>query len=223
LPTKTDEIRIAPLCSLAASRARAYAGPVPDALRPIDGPRLAIHGPSGSGKTTLARSIAEQLDAPLLELDELYHQANWTALELEEFRARVSEFVGRRAWICDGNYRAVRDLVWSRAQLIVVIDLPRSTVASRILRRTIRRSLLRTELWNGNRERLRTLFLRDPERNIVLWSWRTHGRYHGEFHDEVRRDAPHATFVVLRGPAEVTAFERAGVRAWLDMVENRES
>ena len=42
---------------------------------------------------------------------------------------------------------------------------------SRVVRRTLRRGLLRTELWHGNREDLRNLLDRDPEQNVVLWSW----------------------------------------------------
>lgn len=39
---------------------------------------LAIDGPSGSGKTTLARAVVEDLDCPLVTMDELY--PGWAGL-----------------------------------------------------------------------------------------------------------------------------------------------
>ena len=48
----------------------------------------------------------------------------------------------------------------------------------RVVRRTLWRGLLRTELWHGNREDLRNLLRRDPDQNVVLWSWTSHARAH---------------------------------------------
>jgi hypothetical protein len=36
-------------------------------------------------------------------------------LPVPEFRARVADFTAAPRWVVDGNYSAVRDLVWSRA------------------------------------------------------------------------------------------------------------
>jgi hypothetical protein len=58
----------------------------------------------------------------------------------------------------------------------VVLDLPRWRVMSQILPRTLRRAFTGEELWNGNREHLRNLVSRDPEQNILLWSWTTHAK-----------------------------------------------
>ena len=168
--------------------------------------RIVVHGPSGSGKSTLARDVASALAVPYLELDGLYHLENWRPRERESFRAAVATFVTQPRWVVDGNYSAVRDDLWSRADQIVVIDLPRRLVTWRVLRRTLRRGLRREVLWNGNREQLRTLLMRDPERNIVLWSWRTHARFHSLVPRDVRRDAPHAALVVLTTRRAVSGF-----------------
>ena len=47
---------------------------------------------------------------------------------------------------------------------------------ARVVRRTLRRGLLRTELWHGNRENLRNVLNADPDQNVVLWSWTSHAR-----------------------------------------------
>jgi adenylate kinase family enzyme len=168
--------------------------------------RVAVHGASGSGKTTLATALAARLGVARTELDALYHQPGWTQLPVDEFRAEVAARAAGPGWVIDGNYRAVRDLVWQRAQLIVILDLPRWRVMAQLLRRTVKRSAVRAELWNGNRESFRNLASTDDQRNVVLWSWRTHHRYHDEVPAEARSRAPHARVVVLRDRRSADAF-----------------
>ncbi|MHB8378499.1 MAG: P-loop NTPase family protein [Acidimicrobiales bacterium] len=167
--------------------------------------RVVVQGASGSGKSTFARELARILDVPYLELDSLYHQEGWTALDVETFREHVGAFAQQPRWVSDGNYSSVRDLLWSRAGVILFIDLPRRQTVARLLRRTIRRSLSGEELWNGNRESLRHLFSLDPELNVVLWSWKTHGRYHESVPNEARVQAPHADVKILRNAREVAS------------------
>ncbi len=165
--------------------------------------RIAVHGASGSGKSTLARILAERLGLPRTELDGLFHQPGWTELATESFRAEVARVAGGDRWVIEGNYRQVRDLVWDRVELVVVLDLPRWTVMRQLVARTIRRGVLGTELWNGNVESLRNLLSTDADRNVVLWSWRTLDRYRAEVPDEARAGAPHARVVVLSSRSAV--------------------
>ena len=134
--------------------------------------RVCVHGIAGAGKTTLAACLADARGCARLELDGLYHQAGWRPIEEATLRAEVGAFVAGDAWVVDGNYRAVRDLLWARATAIVVLDPPRRVVMARVGRRTFARLLTRRELWNGNREQWRDLLSRSPERNIVRWAWR---------------------------------------------------
>ena len=102
--------------------------------------RVSVVGTSGSGKTTLSRKLAAALDVPMLELDGVFHQPDWTPLPVEDFRHTVTEFVtGSDGWVVDGNYSAVRDLVWARADTVVWFDLPRYEVMRRLSWRTARR------------------------------------------------------------------------------------
>ena len=45
-------------------------------------------GTSGAGKSTLAAALARVLDAEFLELDSVFHQADWVPLPTKEFRRR---------------------------------------------------------------------------------------------------------------------------------------
>lgn len=139
-----------------------------------------MRGTSGSGKSTLARRIAATFGAPHIELDSIFHQPGWTPLADEEFRRRVGEFVDDDAWVVDGNYSQVADLLLARADTLVVFDLARRTVMRRVVWRSLRRVVLREELWNGNKEAVRDLVSRDPERSIIAWAWTTHHVRHDQ-------------------------------------------
>jgi adenylate kinase family enzyme len=174
--------------------------------------RISVVGNSGSGKTTIAERIGELLGIPFLELDGVFHQPDWTELDRDEFRTQVQSFVEQDSWVVDGNYRShVGDLVWSRADTVVWLDLPRSVVMTQVTRRTIGRGLLRRELWNGNRESLRNMVSRDPNTSIIRWAWTEHDRYRATYEAALRDPAnAHLTVVRLRS--------RRAVESWLRQV-----
>ena len=169
--------------------------------------RVSIVGSSGSGKTTVGRRLAEWLGAPHIELDSIFHQPGWTELPREEFRRRVAEVVAGDAWVVDGNYSAVQNLILQRADTVVWLDLPRPLVMRRVVLRTLRRAVTRQHLWNGNREPLTNFYRLDPERNIIRWTWVMHRSYIDRY-TAVMADGSHAhlEFIRLRSPAEVTTF-----------------
>ena len=171
--------------------------------------RVSVVGNSGSGKSTLAATLAAHLDAPWIELDSIYHQPGWNPLPALDFRARVEALVAGDAWVIDGNYTAVRDLVWARADTVVWIDLPRPIVMRRIIGRTFRRAARSQELWNGNREPWSNWLTLDPERSIIMWAWAQHAKYRVRYAEAMADpDLGHLTFVRLRSPAEIRAFLR---------------
>lgn len=176
--------------------------------------RVSVVGIAGAGKSTLARELSQRLALPLLELDGIYHQANWTRVSDDEFRARVGEFVKAERWIIDGNYTShgVTDVVWASADTVIWLDFPRSVVMRQILHRTFRRLMTREELWNGNRESLRGITRLDREDNIILWAWTQHAPTRARY-EQLTRDAEwsHIRFFRLRSRADVQGFLSAEV------------
>ena len=170
--------------------------------------RVWVVGNSGSGKTTLASAVSSKLGLPHVELDSIFHQPGWTPLADEEFRARVTEVVAGEAWVVDGNYYArLGEAALHRADTVVWIDFPRSTVMRQLVRRTLWRGLLRKELWNGNRESLRNVVRRDPEKSILRWAWTQHSVYKARYEDAITGGAWDGLAVVrLRSLAEVREF-----------------
>jgi adenylate kinase family enzyme len=169
--------------------------------------RVSVVGNTGSGKTTVAVAIARALGVPHLELDAVFHQPDWRPLERELFRDKVAQFVAGDGWVVDGNYSAVRDLVWERADTVIWMDLPRHRIMRQLIARTLRRMVLRTELWNGNTEQLRNLYKLDPEQSILRWAWTQHHKYVERYgaaqHDPANL---HLTFVRLTSRAQAARF-----------------
>ena len=165
--------------------------------------RILIKGSSGTGKSTLAATLAERLGLPHVELDGLHHGPNWAAPTAEAFRARVDAALDHeRGWIIDGNYDAkLGVLVLDRADLIVWLDLPLPIKVARLTRRTFRRYAFQEELWNGNRETLRSMFWGGEA--LFTWAIRCHFRH--------RRDWP----ALLQGRPVVRLRTTREVREWL--------
>lgn len=97
--------------------------------------RILILGRTGSGKTTLARELAAALGVPHVELDSLYFGPEFSRAPLPVLRERTMAALAGDRWVADGNKRAVRDLVWPRADTVVWLDYPVYVSLWRLARR----------------------------------------------------------------------------------------
>jgi adenylate kinase family enzyme len=171
-----------------------------------------VVGSSGAGKSTVGSALAERLGIEYIELDGVFHQAGWRDLPVEEFQRRIEVVTGASAWVVDGNYGAVREIVWRRAQLVVWLDLPRWLVVLRVVRRSVVRCLTRRELWNGNREEWRNLISHDPQRSVIVATWKFHSavrlRYEAAMNDPAYSGL---TFVRLRTSRQIDSFVANGL------------
>jgi adenylate kinase family enzyme len=171
--------------------------------------RIAVVGTAGSGKTTLAKALAAQLVLPHIELDAINRQAGWRDLsrtDSDEFVRRVTDAVAADSWVVDRNYGLVRDVVWQRATHLVWLDYDHPVIMYRVIRRSLARAVLRTEMWAGNRERW--VHMLRPS-HPIRWAWSTWRRPRREFGERLgQSEYTHLVVLRLRRPREAARLLR---------------
>lgn len=180
---------------------------------PLDWRRVVVVGSSGAGKTTFSRELAARLGARAIELDALFWDAGWEPRPRARFHDDVRGAAEGERWVCDGNYRLVRDLLWSRATVVVWLNLPFHVVFGRVFMRTLRRVVKREVLWQGNRESLGRTFSRDS----ILWYLARTFRERRAHFAAKRASGPfrHLRWIELRSARDVTRL--------LETIQNRVS
>jgi adenylate kinase family enzyme len=158
--------------------------PSPPSQLPDNLKRIAVLGTTGAGKSHLAGRLSELLGAPHIEFDRYRFDSDWTMVSDKTYRGRLAEALNGDCWVADGNAPVARDIVWSRATMLVHLDYSISRVLWRLLLRTIRRVATRQRLWNGNRERLRTQLLTGD--SLFLYALKTHWRFRNAIASDIR-------------------------------------
>jgi adenylate kinase family enzyme len=164
--------------------------------------RVLVAGTSGSGKTTLGQQIGARAGVPHTEIDGLFHGPGWTPRP--EFLDDVAQLMACPEWVTEWQYDAARPILLGRADLLVWLDLPRSTVIRRVTVRTVRRRIGRHQLWNGNVEQPLWRILTDRE-HIIRWAWKTHGAQAGRVR-AASAQRPDLTVVRLRSARQVEGW-----------------
>lgn len=173
------------------------------------GQRIAVVGVTASGKTTTAAHLARILHIPHVELDALHWQPGWQPLDLEPFRALVAEAVARSAWVTDGNYSKVHDLILERADTLVWLDYSLLVIFYHLTYRTLKRIYTKEVLWNTNRETWRgAFFSRD---SLFVWAIQSYPKLkerYARLHENPRY--ANIQIIRLRSPRQTNAW-----LAWL--------
>jgi adenylate kinase family enzyme len=132
--------------------------------------RVLVIGCSGAGKSTLSRKLAALKGLPLIDLDYEYWRPGWIEPPKDEWRANVTEFCSRLAWVMDGNYAGTLDIRIARADTVIWLDYPRTVCLRRVLWRVAKDyGRVRDGLPEGCPERFDPTFLR------YIWNFnRTH-------------------------------------------------
>lgn len=175
--------------------------------------RLVIIGATGSGKSTLAERLARLLALDWIELDALHWRPGWMPASLDEFRMLVDEATKAPRWVASGNYSAVRDLIWSRAQALLWLDYPFWTIFWRLTLRIFRRWWRKELLWGTNYESLWVHFKFWSEDSLWHWLFKTYWRRKREYSELLTRaEYRHLQVFHFKHPQ--------ATEAWLSGLEN---
>ena len=130
-----------------------------------------VLGPPGSGKSTLARRLGATLDLPVIHLDQLFHRPGFRPRPDAVFLPEMDAAARQPAWVIDGNHGRAIGTRLARADLVVLLDLPRRVTLPRLIRRlATNRGRVRPDSAPGCIERLDAAFLR------FAWHWRRDDR-----------------------------------------------
>ena len=120
--------------------------------------KIHIIGGPGSGKTFLAGKLSRQYGIPHYDLDDIMWDNSsgsyGTKRNPEERDELLSKVLENDDWIIEGVYYSWCGRCFEDADRIILLEVPRRTYRSRIIRRFLRRKL---HLEKGKKETLRSL------------------------------------------------------------------
>jgi adenylate kinase family enzyme len=113
--------------------------------------KAAVLGTSGAGKSTLAAALASLNEVPHVDLDDLAIGPSWQSVPDDQFRTRVLAVMDKPGWVIDGDYqRKLADLVLSRPDTAVWLDLPLHVSLGRMCHRVSRQIRAKVEVRHGS-------------------------------------------------------------------------
>ncbi|PKN84898.1 MAG: adenylate kinase [Chloroflexi bacterium HGW-Chloroflexi-8] len=179
---------------------------------PAPGSGIVVIGATGSGKTTFSQDLSKILGYRVIELDAIHWLRNWQEADWDDIRSQVDSLTNEPGWVCDGNYRQVRMVLWPKADTVVWLNYPFLVVFARLLKRSLVRVFRKVELWNGNRERFDSLFL--SKDSLFLWLIKSYPRHLKEYPLEFAKpEHRHLQVIRLTNPGQANA--------WLEAISKR--
>ncbi len=131
--------------------------------------RVVVLGPGGAGKSVLARRLGAPWGLPVRHLDAAFWGPGWRPTPPEVWREVVAGLASGERWVIEGGYREVLDVALARAELAVVLDLPRWVTLPRLVIRPVRpRDRGRGDLPRGMHHVV--------DRENLAWAWHWPGR-----------------------------------------------
>lgn len=143
------------------------------------GKGIVVIGATGSGKTTFAQDLGKILGYRVIELDAIHWLPDWQEADWNDIRSQVDDITNQPGWVCDGNYRQVRNILWPKADTLVWLNYPFLVVLARLFKRSLLRVFGKVELWNGYRERFRSLFM--SKDSLFQWLFKSYPRHKNEY------------------------------------------
>ena len=161
--------------------------------------RIVIVGPGGAGKSTLARTLGKRLHIPVHHLDKLYWKDNWVKTPHEEWLEIQNGLMEESAWILDGNFSKSFDERFAAADTIIFLDLPRTLLVWRVIKRIfLNWRKMRPDMGGNNVERFDLSFL--------LWIWNYPSR---EVEEKLEALQKSKVVLIFKKSKEVSIFLRS--------------
>jgi adenylate kinase family enzyme len=172
--------------------------------------KINVVGTSGTGKSTFSQKLAQRLNYPYIEMDKVFWEPNWKQPTDETFFAKLKSALDQETWVLDGNYSRSVPIKWEKVEMVIWLDYSFSRTLYQSVKRALKRSLTKEELWEGtgNRESfLKSFFSKE---SIILWMITTHKKVKLKYESALTNPkVAHIQCVRLRSPKEAEEFLNA--------------
>ncbi|MBU2562147.1 MAG: hypothetical protein KKF68_00600 [Nanoarchaeota archaeon] len=99
--------------------------------------KIRIFGGIASGKSTLAKYLSEHLQIPVFCTDDFVYTPKFGKRRIESERIKLIHKKLKSSWIVEGvHFAKWVEYTYKNSDIIIIIDLPKSLLAKRILKRT---------------------------------------------------------------------------------------
>ena len=97
--------------------------------------KVIVLGNNGSGKSYFSTKLAKITSLPLIHLDLLYWQKNWTHPSREEWAEMQRKLVANEQWIIDGMHISTLEIRFKEADAIYFLDVNTDTCLESVRQR----------------------------------------------------------------------------------------
>lgn len=171
--------------------------------------RVVVLGTSGAGKSVFSEELARLIGAVHIDRDRFW--SDDVSMESPEFCKNVERDISVDAWVFDGMPYYVEDLVFPRADTVVCLDYAKSLVMSRVIRRSLKQSLLRQQVGVHSPRPFKDWRKAD---HPARWAWATHNERHQQMREWSKRpEISHTNWIFL------TSSQQS--RRWLDLIRSK--
>lgn len=109
--------------------------------------RIIVWGGCGHGKTTFAKKISNSLNIPAYDLDKVTFNKEFTSKVQDDSRdKRLRKIIEKPRWIIEGAYAGnwIYPAI-KKAEMIVIININPAVATKRVIFRSIKRKIRKTE------------------------------------------------------------------------------
>lgn len=164
--------------------------------------RVVVMGASGAGKSTFSEELAAAVGASHIDRDRFWSDS--VPMESPEYGAAIEKAISVDTWVFDGMPYYVEDLVFPRVDTVVCLDYPKRVVMSRVIRRSLKQSLLRQQVGVHSPQPFKDW--RKAE-HPVRWAWSTYLERREQMGDWANRpEVRHAKWILLKSPQQASRW-----------------
>ena len=160
--------------------------------------KVLIIGCPGAGKSTLSKNLADELQLPLIHLDQINWVDDHATISKNEFDIALDKVLKEPFWIIDGNYNRTLEKRIQYADTVIWLDFPRWICLYRVLKRAVSGKLTNTHKY-GNPNTIEKGFL------TFIWNFNSNNR---PIIQQILHKYPDKHLDILRKPSQVSRYKK---------------